>query len=178
MFWHWSAFDTVYRRGAFYKHLLFWVPLNALSPLLLSLCNRWMLRLFQAAKGLGMLAILMIMKRNHSEFLPLKSVQKNLLTFEFVQFRMLNVYEWDIDRRTIHGSLSHMCNTHMVKWRLRGCVWGVYLMDTVMVRLHSISCFWGQALVLGLVQPLFIDVICLLCVILRWNDFTTYTIYL
>lgn len=77
---------------------------------------------FRAAKDLGMLAILMIMKRNHSEFLPLRNVQKSLLTFELVQFRMLNVYEWDIGHKNIHGSLSHMCNKHMVKWKLRGCM--------------------------------------------------------
>lgn len=70
---------------------------------------------FRAAKDLGMLAILMITKRNHSEFLPLRNVQKSLLTFELVQFRMLNVYEWDIGHKNIRGSLSHMCNKHMVK---------------------------------------------------------------
>lgn len=90
---------------------------------------------FRAAKDLGMLAILMITKRNHSEFLPLRNVQKSLLTFELVQFRMLNVYEWDIGHKNICGSLSHMCNKHMVKWKLRGCMWGVHLIDTVIVRL-------------------------------------------
>lgn len=75
-----------------------------------------------SCKGPGELAILMITKRNHSEFLPLRNVQKSLLTFELVQFRMLNVYEWDIGHKNIRGSLSHMCNKHMVKWKLRGCM--------------------------------------------------------
>lgn len=128
-------------------------------------------RLFQVAKDLGMPAILMTMKKNHSEFLPLKSVQKSLLTFELEQARLLNVNNWDIGHQKYSWiSIPHVQYTHGKMESERVCVRSAsHEHCDSEASLHQL--LKGQALVLGLVQPLFIGVICLLCVFLRWNDF-------